>query len=217
MARLTGALFSLAASGTIADTLTFAKWKGIQYVRTRVIPANPKSVAQQEVRGIFSTLNAMYKRMPTEAREPWDYAVRGLPLTARNRFIQANVAALIDDGTLIDLVLSVASGQAIPMEDMVCNDGADGTAIIAATAPTAPVGYTLTHMLGLAVLDGDPGDAIARTVYFKEKPELPYSVGVDVPINGLYRCRAIAIWTRTSDSKVFASTQLVSQTNVTGN
>ncbi len=41
MAKVQGALFSVDASGTYAGKLTFAKWKGIQYVRNRVDPANP--------------------------------------------------------------------------------------------------------------------------------------------------------------------------------
>lgn len=41
---------SLDASGTIAKTLTASKWKGRNYIRQRVIPLNPQSPAQQEVR-----------------------------------------------------------------------------------------------------------------------------------------------------------------------
>ncbi|GAJ22097.1 unnamed protein product, partial [marine sediment metagenome] len=84
MARLTAPLLSLGASGTIAKSLVYSVWKGIPYVRVHVIPANPNSVAQQEVRGIFSTLAEMWKRMPQLARDPWQADVLGLPLTARN-------------------------------------------------------------------------------------------------------------------------------------
>ena len=47
MAKVTGGLLSLSSSGSIADTLTFSKWKGRPYVRQRVVPANPQSTAQQ--------------------------------------------------------------------------------------------------------------------------------------------------------------------------
>jgi len=41
MAKATGPLFSLEASGTIGKTVTYSRWKGRPYVRARVIPLNP--------------------------------------------------------------------------------------------------------------------------------------------------------------------------------
>jgi len=55
MAKVTGPLMSLDASGTVANTTTFSKWKGRNYVRLRVIPQNPQSVAQQAVRSALGT------------------------------------------------------------------------------------------------------------------------------------------------------------------
>ena len=46
MAKLKAPLMSLGASGSIADTLTFFPWKGINVVREYVIPANPKTALQ---------------------------------------------------------------------------------------------------------------------------------------------------------------------------
>ena len=46
MAKVSGALFSVDASGTYAGKLTFAKWKGRQYVRNCVIPSNPMTIGQ---------------------------------------------------------------------------------------------------------------------------------------------------------------------------
>lgn len=50
MAKVTGPLMSLSASGKIANTVVFAGWKGVQYARKYVIPANPESVAQGDQR-----------------------------------------------------------------------------------------------------------------------------------------------------------------------
>lgn len=47
MAKVTGPLMSMQASGTLGDTITFDK-RG--FVRNRVIPANPQSDAQGNVR-----------------------------------------------------------------------------------------------------------------------------------------------------------------------
>ncbi|GAI96306.1 unnamed protein product [marine sediment metagenome] len=54
MAKTKGPLFSISASGALAKTLVYGDWKGIDYVRQYVIPANPKTADQQEQRGFFS-------------------------------------------------------------------------------------------------------------------------------------------------------------------
>lgn len=58
MAKLKGPLFSLGASGTLAKTLTFFNWKGINVVREWVSPANPNTGLQQTQRGFLQTLVA---------------------------------------------------------------------------------------------------------------------------------------------------------------
>lgn len=50
MAKVTGPLMSLDASGSVAKTITFSKWKGRNYVRQLTIPANPQTGDQQAVR-----------------------------------------------------------------------------------------------------------------------------------------------------------------------
>jgi len=50
MAKVTGPLMSLSASGTVANTITFDK-RG--FVRQRVIPTNPQSEAQGNVRQVL--------------------------------------------------------------------------------------------------------------------------------------------------------------------
>lgn len=56
MAKVTGPLMSFEASGTLGDTITFAKWVGRPYVRRHVIPANPQTAAQEDTRNAFSVL-----------------------------------------------------------------------------------------------------------------------------------------------------------------
>lgn len=56
MARTTGPLMSLGASGSVAKTITFASWKGRSYVRHLVIPANPKTPLQVSTRAMMRFL-----------------------------------------------------------------------------------------------------------------------------------------------------------------
>ena len=56
MARVTGPLMSMEASGTIGKTLTFANWVGRQYVRRWTRPANPQTLNQMVQRNAFSVI-----------------------------------------------------------------------------------------------------------------------------------------------------------------
>lgn len=187
MARLTAPLLSLGASGQIAKSLVFSTWKGIDYARVYVIPENPNTVAQQETRGVFSTLVEMWKRMPVGARTPFLYAVRGQALTDRNKHLAENIGVLRGQATLDNLVMSVSSGSAVPPASMTPSDAGGQVLNVALTAPTLPPGYTLEWMEAAAVLDGDPSPAIVRTVFWAQDDVAPYAVALSVGVAGTYQ------------------------------
>ena len=56
MAKLKAPLLSLGASQQLGKTLVFFPWKGLDVVREYVIPANPKTAAQQTQRGYMTTI-----------------------------------------------------------------------------------------------------------------------------------------------------------------
>lgn len=56
MAKVTGPLFSMSASGSIGKAITFSIWKGIAYVRELVIPLNKKTEDQGDNRLILGGL-----------------------------------------------------------------------------------------------------------------------------------------------------------------
>lgn len=56
MAKVSAPFLSLDASGTVASTLTASKWKGRNYMRLRIIPANPRTAGQLDVRSILGTI-----------------------------------------------------------------------------------------------------------------------------------------------------------------
>lgn len=53
MAKVTGPLMSMSASGQIGKAIVFAGWKGVNYVRQYVIPSNPQSEGQGDQRIIL--------------------------------------------------------------------------------------------------------------------------------------------------------------------
>lgn len=66
MAKLKAPLMSLGASGALGKALVFFGWKGLNVVREYVVPANPKTTAQNTQRGYLS------------AAVTWIHAIQGL-------------------------------------------------------------------------------------------------------------------------------------------
>lgn len=54
MAKVTMPLMSVDASGKIAKTLVFFKWKGLDVVRSYAVPSNPRTTKQTIQRGYFT-------------------------------------------------------------------------------------------------------------------------------------------------------------------
>lgn len=59
------------ASGSIAGTV-FSRNRGGNYARTRAIPTNPNTNAQQNVRGIFSTVSQAWAALTAAQRAAWE-------------------------------------------------------------------------------------------------------------------------------------------------
>lgn len=205
MAKVTGPLFSLGATQTIGKTLTYASWKGVDYVRTRVIPANPQTTRQTEVRNLFATLNAIWNRSPALFRAPFLAAALGIAKTDRNLFIGRNVAAMDGAATSVDFVHSLTSGGAVPPAGATFTPGA-GQITIAVTAPPLPSGWTIQAALGSAVADWDPGNLSSKLVYIAEDLSSPYSIVLTSLGAGLtYHCGAYLRWLAPDNSVRYSS------------
>ena len=59
MAKVTGPLMSMEASGTVGDALTFSRWVGRPYVRRYSVPSNPQTLHQEIHRNRFSAVGSI--------------------------------------------------------------------------------------------------------------------------------------------------------------
>ena len=93
MAKGTGPLFFLDVRGTIGKVLTYSYWKGVNYVRRRVIPANPQTTCQVVIRKVITRASQGWKNgvtgiTPTE-QALWDTAAGNSGESGFNRFMRA--------------------------------------------------------------------------------------------------------------------------------
>ena len=155
MPALTGPLFSLTARKSLRKTLTYSSWRGIQYVRSHVIPANPNSTAQQEQRQNFRNVNLLWDYSGTRFREPWTARATGQPFTDRNLLLKQNIQAIYGETDMQSMVFSPGAGGAPPPTISSITPGS-GQLTVNIAAPTAPTGWTIVEAVAAAVVDFDP-------------------------------------------------------------
>ncbi len=116
MARVTGPLFSMSASGTIAKALTFAAWKGIAYVRGYFVPANPNTQAQQNVRKALSLAVALWQTLSQNDEDAWNSFAEGTGMSGYNQFCSRSLDQYNIQLTSAVDPLSVSVDQPAPGE-----------------------------------------------------------------------------------------------------
>ena len=72
MAKLKAPLMSLGASGAIGKAMVFFGWKGLDVVREYVVPANPKTAAQNTQRGYMKDAVKYIHQCQALATNPLD-------------------------------------------------------------------------------------------------------------------------------------------------
>jgi len=92
MARATGPLFSMSASGTLNDTLVFSHWKGRAYVRSHVIPHNPRTAAQTGIRAMLKFLSQQWYGLDATAKATWLLEATAEKISPFNRYVSENMA-----------------------------------------------------------------------------------------------------------------------------
>lgn len=130
MAKITAPFFGLKASGSLGKALVYATWKGIDYVRRYVIPANPKSALQQAQRGyLHSGVDKWHALNLTEL----DYTswnrwarYRMKPMSGFNSFVQSFIAVARNVLSWAGLrgigALNITSTQALVVISSLGND-----------------------------------------------------------------------------------------------
>jgi hypothetical protein len=105
MAKVEGPLFSLGARGKIADAMVFFPWKGRHVVRKWVIPANPQSSAQGDIRLCLGAIGRACSVVVSD--KTFASEIKGF-MAAGQTWISTVVSAIVDgyigDGTEFDSV-----------------------------------------------------------------------------------------------------------------
>ncbi len=88
MAKVKGPLFSLEASGSVAKTVVYSKWKGRQYVRQHTIPLNPQSEKQVNVRTAMTLLVAYWQSLAEAVQDLYTAEGKQFNYSGFNYFVK---------------------------------------------------------------------------------------------------------------------------------
>lgn len=90
MAIVKGPMMSLDASGSLAGAIVFSKWKGRNYVRQLVTPANPRSGAQTGFRASMKFLAQIWASIAAGSQSTWDDRASDMIVSNFNAFTSYN-------------------------------------------------------------------------------------------------------------------------------
>lgn len=91
MVKVQAPALSLDASGQLAGALVFSKWKGRNYVRTLVKPANPKSGGQVGVRSAFKFLSQQWSVLSAANKATWEDPAEQEIISEFNAYMSENL------------------------------------------------------------------------------------------------------------------------------
>jgi len=213
MAKTTAPALSFGAAGQVGKTIVYARWRGRSYVRRHVVPFNPQTSAQTQVRTVFSFLQSVYKRAPALFIAPWEAYASGKPFIGRNAFNKFNIPPLQTDTDLSGLVFSPGALGGLPPTAAVATPGS-GQLSVAVTAPSPlPTGWTITSAIVAAIRDGDPHSSTFTVVTADEDTTSPYTVVLTgLTASQLYRVGAWLKWLRPDGKVAYSPSILTSGT-----
>jgi hypothetical protein len=177
MAKTNAPFLSFAGRGQIGKSMVASKWRGINYMRQYVIPANPNTVAQQGVRKLFAYLREMWKLAPPQVQDAWNAFASGRPFTGMNKWVGENVRVLNGMTDLDNLIFSPgAKGGLVPTGVSVTTGSTAGTITVTGSAPTAPDGWVFAALCAAAVPDADPTGIFTGPFVYGEDTTSAYSI-----------------------------------------
>ena len=90
MAIVKGPAMSLDASGSLAGAIVFSKWKGRNYVRQLVTPANPRSESQTGFRCSMRFLSQIWAGLSAVNKATWEDRAADMIVSEFNAFTSYN-------------------------------------------------------------------------------------------------------------------------------
>lgn len=202
-------MLSFGAKGSIGKTLVASKWRGIPYARQYVVPSNPQTTRQMEVRRTFALLREMWKLAPSQLLDTWNAFAQGRPFTGMNKEVGENVRVLDGAVDMTDYIASPGSGGGLAPVSFTAVTGAiAGTIDCTFSVPAAPSGWTLTKAVAIGFKNQAPDGIFVAPIAAGEDTSPAYAVTLTgLPAGEECVCCGWLVWEK-PDGKVAYSVSL---------
>lgn len=216
MAKVTAPLLSLGASGQIGDGLVFASTRGVDYVRQKVVPSNPRTVAQQLTRTTFAFMREIWKLTPPRAKVGFEAFAQGTKATGMNRFVGENLRLLRGSPNLAPFLASPGAKGGLAPNGVTIQSGAvSGEVDVDVILPEAPDGWLAESLIVMALPDQDPSGLFSGRIFVDEDTVNAESVTLTGMEAGTdYAVSAFLEWSKPDGRKAYsvATTDIVTAT-----
>lgn len=213
MAKVSLPLLAISAKGTIGKSITFGNWRGINYARERVIPANPKTTAQMAQRNLMAFVVSAWQRAPAAIQNAYIAAAKNSDMTGFNLFTKRNLVSLRNKSGLLDFVASPGISGATPLAGITATGGV-GQVDVSVVLGDAIPGTTVNRVHFILIKDGAPSGALDRNFLSAFDETAPYSATFSGLEAGNYVVYAFTQCTEVK-GKVVYSVSLSSSVTVT--
>lgn len=184
MSRTTAPLLSFGASGQIAKTQVYSKWKGRPYVRRYVIPANPQTAEQTKTRSAFAFLQHVWQFAPANLIAAYDAYASGQVMTGRNAFGKANIGTLREASDLDLLLFSPGAKGGFAATSIAAASGSTQLTVTLG-APAIPSGWSIDKAVAVAIKDQDPNTGVDYAMFVATDASAPYAPVITGLTNGV--------------------------------
>jgi hypothetical protein len=168
-------LLGVSASGTIGDSVVFGNWRGVNYARQWVRPANPRTTAQAAQRDLWAFVVSMWQRAPADAQNAFIASSRGASYTGFNLFCKRNAISLRNQTNANNIVWSPGQSGATPLATISATGGAGQITANASLGAGIP-GTVVEAVIFVAFRDAAPAGPYLQQVYSLSDTSSPYSV-----------------------------------------
>lgn len=184
MSKVRGPLLSMRATGQIGTSQVYATWRGVPYVRQYVVPANPRTTAQIQVRSPFAWLQDAYRSIPGALAAVYEAYTAGRPMIARNGWTKINLPALQAQLDIGNLTFSPgARGGPAPASINVTPGS--GSLQVNVTTTALPTGWSIAAAHVVALEMQDPQSDFIGPWRYGSGNTAPYSVTLSSLGNGV--------------------------------
>lgn len=167
MVRVQAPALSLAASGSLGGALVYATWKGRPYVRTLVIPANPRSGGQVGMRAMLKFLSQDWANVSAANQATWETRADQGTVSEFNAYIgynqfrwrdflaptQHDPEDTADTPATLGALTAVAGVRSITVTQAVTT-AADGWGILFFRSPTGTFDTAFDNLKSIRPVDG---------------------------------------------------------------